>query len=254
MPEMGGTIERFAGRAENYSRFRPGYPAAVVSFFRETLGLTPEHTLADIGSGTGFSARQFLENGNTVYCVEPNDEMRVAAESELSVFPGFRSVKGTALATGLPDNSVDFVIAAQAFHWFADEGTKLEFGRILRPSGHIVLMWNERRDDASQFMRDFEQMLLSFESDYANLRHGRMHLNDFEELFGRRFAEISFYHEQSLDVDGLEGLAFSFSYLPRPESDRGSAVSRAVRQLFAKHARQGRITVFYETNLYYTSY
>src|SRR5690349_20921011 len=121
---MTDTISRFSDRVENYVKYRPTYPREVLGLFRERMGLTPDSIVADIGSGPGVSARNFLENGNTVYCVEPNNAMREAAESLLKEFPGFRSIKGDAANTTLPGASIDIVTAAQAFHWFDPEPTK----------------------------------------------------------------------------------------------------------------------------------
>jgi ubiquinone/menaquinone biosynthesis C-methylase UbiE len=102
----------------------------MLEFFRSDLGLTRDSVFADIGSGTGLSAKPFLENGNVVYGVEPNAGMRTAAESLLKEFANFRSIDGTADKTSLPDQSMDFVVAAQAFHWFEPDSTRIEFKRF----------------------------------------------------------------------------------------------------------------------------
>src|SRR6185369_6755689 len=113
---MTDTVERFSNRVENYIKYRPTYPSQILELFKTEMGLTPQTVMADIGSGPGISARMFLENGNTVHCVEPNDAMRAAAEQLIGDFSGFKSVKGTAEDTTLPDRSIDIVISAQAFH------------------------------------------------------------------------------------------------------------------------------------------
>src|SRR5215211_3769159 len=109
---------RFSHRVADYVRTRPGYPTAVLDLLRTETGLTPAAVVADIGSGTGLSAEMFLKNGNAVIGVEPNADMRAAAESLLAGYPNFCSVTGTAENTALPDASVDLVVAGQAFHWF----------------------------------------------------------------------------------------------------------------------------------------
>jgi hypothetical protein len=80
------STQRFSDRADHYVRARPNYPQAFFDFLRADLGLAPAWSIADIGSGTGISARPFLENGNTVYAIEPNAAMRLAAERILSQF------------------------------------------------------------------------------------------------------------------------------------------------------------------------
>ena len=113
--------QRFSSRVDNYVRYRPGYPPDVLELLKDECGLTPETVVADIASGTGIWTRWLLENGNPVYGVEPNEEMRKAGEAFLQSYPQFTSVAGTAEATTLADHSVDIVTAAQAAHWFDRE-------------------------------------------------------------------------------------------------------------------------------------
>ncbi len=107
---------------------------------REECGLTGASVVADVGSGTGILSRLFLKNGNRVFGVEPNREMREAGERLLGGYASFTSVPGTAEATTLRNGSVDLVTAGQAFHWFQAEETRREFARVLRPGGWAVLI------------------------------------------------------------------------------------------------------------------
>src|SRR4249919_2192898 len=129
MPASNATC-RFSDRVENYVRYRPGYPTEALRCLKEECGLTATHVIADLASGTGIWTRMLLENGNTVFGVEPNAEMRQAGERLLAAFPKFTSVEGKAEATTLPDASVDLVTAAQAAHWFDRERARREFVRI----------------------------------------------------------------------------------------------------------------------------
>src|SRR5580698_7389760 len=131
MPAPNAT-SRFSDRVENYVRYRPGYPPAVIEELKAECGLVPDDVVADIASGTGIWTRILLENGNRVFGVEPNAEMRQAGERLLASFPKFTSVVGTAEATTLADGSIDFVTAAQAAHWFNREPARREFVRILK--------------------------------------------------------------------------------------------------------------------------
>src|ERR1039457_7327385 len=109
---------RFSDRVENYVSYRPGYPPEVVDLLRAECGLRPSHIVADIASGTGVFTRLLLENGNSVFAVEPNTEMREMGIQQLEGYPRLVSVAGTAEESTLLSASVDFVTAAQAAHWF----------------------------------------------------------------------------------------------------------------------------------------
>src|SRR5258708_9908138 len=108
---------RFSDRAENYVRYRPGYPPEVLDLLRTECGLRPSHIVADVASGTGVFTRLLLENGNSVFAVEPNTEMREMGVHQLESLPSsdrLVSVAGTAQETTLCSASIDFVTAAQA--------------------------------------------------------------------------------------------------------------------------------------------
>jgi SAM-dependent methyltransferase len=251
---MSDSIERFSNRVENYVKYRPTYPPEVLELFKDKMGLTAGSLVADIGSGPGISARQFLENGNTVYCVEPNDSMRAAAEELLAGYGGFRSVKGDSENTTLPDGSVDLITAAQAFHWFKPEPTKLEFRRILRPGGYVALIWNLRRIDATPFLREYEQFILDHANDYAAVRHDNITEAEIAGFFDGTFQHAKFDNIQVFDLDGLKGRLFSSSYMPAEGTEKGRAVEQDLRDLFTKHAAHGKIEIFYDTNVFYSKW
>src|SRR2546425_5633219 len=137
--------QRFSNRVADYVRYRPGYPLALIDLLRAECGLRPDHVIADVGSGTGFLSRLFLDNGNRVFGVEPNEEMRQAGEEYLAAHDKFSSVSGSSEATALPEASVDFITAAQALHWFEPGATRREFLRSLKPHGWGIVVWTDRR-------------------------------------------------------------------------------------------------------------
>src|SRR5437763_5826201 len=94
---------RFSDRVENYVRYRPGYPAAALDILRNECGLTPEHAIADIASGTGIWSRLLLGNRNFDFGVEPKPQMREAGERLLAAFSTFISVEGNAEASTFGD-------------------------------------------------------------------------------------------------------------------------------------------------------
>lgn len=248
---MTESVRRFSNRVENYVKYRPGYPPEVLSLFESQMGLTGDSVVADIGSGPGISSRLFLENGNAVYDVEPNAAMREAAGRLLGNFPKFHGMDGTAENTGLPNESVDFVIAAQAFHWFDPEGTRREFKRILRPGGWIALIWNERQLDSTDFLREYEAFLLRHANDYEKVRHENITETVLETFFRASFRRAAFPNEQIFDFEGLRGRLLSSSYMPAEDDPAYTSMIAELEKLFAKHEENGKIKVFYDTNIFY---
>lgn len=248
---MENTVERFSNRVENYAKYRPSYPAEVLRLFRGEMNLLETSAIADIGSGTGISSKLFLEKGNKVYGVEPNAAMRSAAEEFLGGYLNFLSIDGTAENTNLPDDSVDFVVAAQAFHWFDQKKTLAEFKRILRPNGFVALIWNERQLDTTPFLVEYEKLLLKFADDYTSVRHDNVNEKSLSHFFQAEFRRATFQNDQVFDFEGLKGRVLSSSYMPSATQENYESMVGELHFLFAKHAESGKIKVFYDTNVFY---
>jgi SAM-dependent methyltransferase len=250
MPASNAT-SRFSDRVENYIRYRPGYPPQVLETLRKECGLTPAHVIADVASGTGIWTRTLLENGNPVYGVEPNLDMRQASERLLAGFPRFISVDGRAEATTLDNASVDFVTAAQAAHWFDREQAQQELSRILKPDGWLVLLWNEREVDTTPFLREYEELLLTYGTDYADVRHERT-TDSVNEFFDPApYQERVFPMRQEFDYEGLEGRLLSSSYAPGPGHPKHEPMLRELRRIFDERAIDGRVAFDYKTRVYF---
>jgi ubiquinone/menaquinone biosynthesis C-methylase UbiE len=243
--------QRFSDRVENYVRFRPHYPDQAIEWLRSETGLRPGAVIADVGSGTGISAEPLLRLGCTVFCVEPNQNMRGAAERLLSGYAAFHSVDGTAEATALGDHSVDFVVAAQAFHWFDAPRARAEFSRILKPSGWTVLMWNVRRIDSTPFLRAYEQLLQTYATDYAQVRHENIGDLELKQFFANgAYVTHSVAHEQRFDFEGLKGRLLSSSYAPAEGHPRHQPMLNELADIFDQHQSDGEVCFQYDTQIH----
>src|SRR5262249_30183997 len=129
----------FAVSAEAYERARPGYPEEAVAWLAERLGIRSGRDVLDLAAGTGQLARALVPLGARVTAIEPIDEMR---EQLFGALPDVDAFDGTAEAIPLPDESVDAVTCAQAFHWFRPVEALREIHRVLRPGGGLGLIWN----------------------------------------------------------------------------------------------------------------
>jgi ubiquinone/menaquinone biosynthesis C-methylase UbiE len=242
---------RFSSRVENYIRHRPGYPVQVLETLKSECGMTAASVIADIACGTGIFTKLLLENGNTVFGVEPNREMREAAERLLSGYPRFASISGTAESSNLPDHSVDFATAAQAAHWFDLAKARREFARILKPDGWAVLIWNERSTDTTPFLRAYEEVLLAYGTDYEQVRHEHTtdKIGDFFQ--STRFQSRVFNMRQEFGYADLEGRLLSSSYAPMQGNPKYEPMLKELRRVFDQHNENGRVGMDYQTKMFF---
>ncbi len=242
---------RFSDRVENYVRYRPGYPPEVLGLLRTECGLQPSHIVADIAAGTGLFTRLLLENGNSVFAVEPNTEMREMGAHQLESHDRLVSVAGTAEETTLRSASVDFVTAAQAAHWFDLPRARAEFARILRPEGWCVLIWNERRTATTPFLRDYEQLLLTYGTDYKEVRHERTTALIHNFFAPARCVERGFSLCQQFDYEGTAGRLLSSSYAPLEGHSSHAPMMQELQRIFQSHAIDDKVGFEYNTRVYY---
>ena len=234
--------ERFSDRAEDYARHRPTYPPATIDAILEGLGDPAALVGADLGAGTGISARLLANRGVYVHAVEPNAAMRAVAPPH----PRIRWVDATAEETTLPKDSVDAVVCAQSFHWFQPERALAEIHRILKRRGRLSLLWNlpDERDPFTAGV--YRAIRLASSADPASVAHVRP-----EPLFAspkfRDVRVVEAFHVQPLDLEGLLGRISSASYVPKDGPLRAT-LDAEVRRLFELNADAGgRVRLHYAT-------
>jgi len=248
---------RFSSRVRAYVDARPRYPRELVDVIEGDTGIGADAVIADIGSGTGFSAEPFLETGRRVIGIEPNAPMREAAEELLASYSTFVSLDGTAEQTSLPDRSVDLVIAGQAFHWFDVGRAREEFRRILRPPYPVALFWNARRE-STPFLRAYEALLEKYGTDYREVRErteglhqaGADRVSAIERFFGGVVKRHVLPNAQKLNFEALEGRLLSSSYTPLPEDARYQPMLAELTRIFDQHQVGGTVEMLYDLEIF----
>lgn len=224
-------IGSFTGHAGNYSNYRNAYPQEFIDYLYEKAGFTGSSVIADIGSGTGILSRQLLSRDSKVLCVEPNQDMRAAAEQNLSVYNGFVSVNGTAETTGLDTGSVDFVTVGTAFHWFDEAAFKAECRRILKPGGKVVLVWNSRPVN-----RTADTFVINFDG----ISGGK---EEHPELFRSFFKDGVFEYNIFKEIIFYDKQRFIGRVLTTFRSTQGNTVLQELSELFDRHSDHGLLAV-----------
>lgn len=242
--------KRFTGKAEDYAKYRPGYPEQIISLLETKTGFDSSKDIADVGCGTGILSKLFLNNGNLVFGVEPNEDMRKKSEKLLGKFINFISVDGTAEETHLATNSVDMISVGQAFHWFDHKKTKKEFKRILRKDGYIVIIWNERKNN-TPLMKAINNILKSIGHEHHDAENDLMDKELLSTFFGAdKVASSTFPNFQMLDLAGLKGRIQSISYVPESGSEN-KRIMNEIKDLFERYNNGGMVKVEYTTRVYY---
>ncbi|HKV61999.1 MAG TPA: class I SAM-dependent methyltransferase [Candidatus Acidoferrum sp.] len=244
--------QRFSNRVADYVRYRPGYTAALLDLLRVECGLRSQHVVADIGSGTGLLSKLFLENGNRVFGVEPNPEMRQAGEEFLRSFPEFISVTGSAEATTLCDSSIDFITVGQAFHWFDPQAARREFLRILKPGGWAVIAWHDRRMEEAPLTREYEGLLERFGIDYKRVKDSYPESEDIRSFFvASDFSSRDLPNHQTLDWEGFRGRLHSSSFAPTESHPNYAPMMAELERIFHAHQKDGNVRMEYFTRVYF---
>jgi ubiquinone/menaquinone biosynthesis C-methylase UbiE len=239
--------KRFSKRADYYAKFRPRYPRGVIKILEKEMGFDKSDVVADIASGTGLLTRLFLENGNRVFAVEPNVKMRKHAEKDLSRYENFVSIKGTAEHTTLPAKSLDLVTVGQALHWFNPATTIREFNRILKRGGNLMVIYNDRKQDA--FGRAYGRVVKRNEKDRSDVPNpDDRYVRRFFK--GGKYSKFKVQNEQVLDFEGLLGRLLSASYMPTAREKSYARFHADVKKIFETYSSNGRVRLRYDATFY----
>jgi len=251
---MKKATERFSDKVDSYVKYRPGYPHEVIEFLQSQANLKDHSTIVDIGSGTGIFTRQLLDAGYKVFAVEPNGEMREAAEQLLRNYSDFISIAGSGEYTTLSDNIADLIVCATAFHWIDPVKAKVEFARVLKSSENqlkssknVALIWNIRQPDADQFSIEYEKFWQSYD------RSGKQDVSEPQLgsfFFDGIFQAKSFTHAQSFDLPGLIGRSFSSSFSPKDGTNEATEFREKITELFSRYEHENSIKVHYTAKVY----
>ena len=259
-------LNRFSDRVEDYVKYRPNYPALAIDQILEGLAPPSQLIAADIGAGTGISTRQLAERGVNVIAIEPNAAMRDAGRNAISTDTTSKDATstdatsteskylvewkdGTAQVTNLPDASVDLITCFQAFHWFDPEPTLLEFRRILKDSGRLAVIWNNR-DRNDEFTAEYSRIIRAISKNHP--AESRMKTSEALLVTPHfvNFREYTFAHKQDLNLTGLIGRATSSSYIPRKGEAYEQLVSN-LQDLFQHFSKeQGYVSINYCTSVH----
>jgi ubiquinone/menaquinone biosynthesis C-methylase UbiE len=224
----------FDTNADAYEVSRPSYPAEAVAHVVGHGRISPGTRVLDLAAGTGKLTRLLVPTGAEVVAVEPVAAMR---DRLARLLPGVEVLDGTAEALPLPAGSVDTVTVAQAFHWFDPPVALAEIHRVLRPGGHLFLVWNTR-DRTHDWVRRFGELLVDgpgaerpydsyYDVDYAAVvaaAGGFTPAERWEHAW-----------EQPTDPDLLVARAESVSVVGTLPPDRRAAVLDRVRALARTH-------------------
>ncbi len=238
---------RFSDRAQDYARWRPGYPGAAIDAILDGWAGPEGPRAADVGAGTGISSRALALAGARVVAIEPNESMRAAGRAAGG--DGVEWINATGEGAGLSDAAVDLVTCFQAFHWLDADQALAEFARILDPASplrRVALVWNEH-DEEQPIMRGYQAILRTLAVDRPLARWARPEVVSLDR--DPRFTAyrlLTFPNEQWLDERGLLGRATSASYLPK-EGPQRKELELALRGLFETHETGGQVRLAYRT-------
>ncbi len=245
---------KFDGMANIYEKYRPSYPASLITYLYETVGFTEHSTIADIGAGTGKFSKLLLEQGSTVACVEFNKDMLAKLSKEVAPYAKAQIVNATAEHTSLPEKSIDFVTAAQAFHWFDSTQFATECNRILKPNGKVVLVWNVR-DLNSKLVQTQESIFKTYCPNFKGFSGG---FDKVDTTLVKHFFKDGICQYEVFDnpfvyhgKEAFVGRSLSSSYAPKPQEAAYAPFVKELEELFDTYQINDIVTMPNEAVVYW---
>lgn len=242
--------QNFSGLAGNYTIGRPAYANAFIEDLYSKYGFSEQSVIADTGSGTGKFAKQLLGKGSFVYCVEPNDDMRNTAITELRNYKNFHAINGTDANTTIDDASVDYITVAQAFHWFDTLLFRQECRRIFRKNGLVFLIWNVR-DLSNEINQKSYDIYAKYCPNFKGFSGG-MQMDDprIKEFFDGRYEYMEYDNPLFYDKEKFISRSLSGSYSLKQGDANYNEYIDELSQLFEQYAKDDILTMANKTVVY----
>jgi SAM-dependent methyltransferase len=238
--------EGFSAGAATYVEGRPDYPPEIETWLAHDLGLSAGKTALDLAAGTGKFSPRLLATGATVIAVEPVQAM---LDQLTRQYPEIDARSGSAQHIPLEEGSVDAVVCAQAFHWFATREALGEIHRVLKPGGAFGLIWNVR-DDSVPWVAALGRIMKPFEGDtprfHSQKWRGVFPADGFSALREKRFSNTHTGPPEKVIIDRI----FSVSFMAALPPDQREQVTSQLRQVIASYpelAGKTQVTFPYET-------
>ena len=234
--------QNFSGKSGVYSKSRPDYPQKLIEFLFDNF-IKENSVIADIGAGTGIFTKQLSEFNNKIYAIEPNDDMFSSLKENFENSENVESLKGAAEALPLPDKSVDFICAAQSFHWFDKEKFKAESGRILKENGFIILIWNVR-DEETNLVKEIDLINRKYCKNYKGFSSGlKIEKESFSDFFSGEFISKSFRNDIPFTLENFIKRNLSSSFSPTESDENYSPFIEEIENLARRYEENGIVTL-----------
>ncbi|MFM9874232.1 MAG: class I SAM-dependent methyltransferase [Fimbriimonadaceae bacterium] len=244
---MKNPISRFTGKAQAYASGRPIYPQKTLTELIESSGLSRSANVYDLGAGTGLFTELLLYHFHHVTLIEPNYEMASTASERL---PKNRITIQNQHAESFvaAPNSIDIITAAQAFHWFDRTKANVHWKSMLKPSGFVALIWNERTTE-SPFAKEISNLLNEMtKRDPKNPPPQEGSDQEILNFFSQAELKTT-THSTPLTKQELINLVLSRSYAPnKADADYNSIVEK-VQSIFQSHQVNQSVNLPYQTKL-----
>lgn len=241
---------KFDQKGGIYSKARPSYPDELFAYLKEHDFISESTVAADIGSGTGIFSEKLCPYVSRIFAIEPNSDMHAVAEEKYAAHKNIISVNGSAENTKLSDKSVDFITAAQAFHWFDRQSFKAECHRILKDNGNILLVWNDR-DTESELIRENYDINRRFCPNFKGPSNGIDFSKEaFADFFEGDFIVVEFGNDLIYDENAFVSRCLSSSYAPKPDKKNYNEYVAELQKLFKKYNQNGTVPYPYITRCY----
>ncbi len=234
----------FEDSVADYDANRPCYPVPLYDFLIAECNLDAHSVIVDVGAGTGKGSDALLGRGLRIIAIDAGKKMLARTprnKRRARVVAGAEDMP-------LPGATVDLIICAQSFHWFATTRTISEFARVLKPEGRLALFWNTRRSEP-RHQKLYEELIVKYNPahDCAYRRKDWSGLIECGGTF-RMLRRASYEHVQTMSVESWQGLARSTSYIRCIGDERLSAFEKELGDIMASQTES--IDLQYTTNVW----
>ena len=240
----------YYGKQEDYSKYRPTYPAELFDFLAKKYGMKNK-VIVESGAGTGKFSKIASSYCKQIYYIEPNSDMINKGKEYWYDCNNIVYVNKSAEATELSENLADIVFAVQSFHWFDKSKLKQEVSKILKSNGYFAIVWNDWEDDNNEFSKEYFKYISAWNTKLTGKTYQHKNVSDRKKIFkNSEYKTYTFIHSKNYTLDMLIGLSKSLSYAPKEDSEYYNEFIDGVISIFNKYKNNDVVRFDFHTEMF----
>jgi len=163
------TLKNLFGKVSDvYDSARPGYHDKLITDIISISGINKTSSILDVGCGSGKATKLFGQKGYNILGIDISYELIKIAKKNSQNFQNISYKFSSFEDLFLPQNTLDLIISAQAWHWLNPNIAYKKAHNLLTKNGFLALFWKVQQYRKLSFLANLRELYIKHCPKYHN--------------------------------------------------------------------------------------